>query len=74
MYMVRQMAKSLGLADRLVTSGERFGNPGSCSVGLTLAANGGSGRALLAGFGAGLAASAAWVELPPDCRRGVLEI
>ena len=74
MYMVRQMAKSLGLADRLVTSGERFGNPGSCSVGLTLAAHGGSGRALLAGFGAGLAASAAWVELPPDCRRGVLEI
>ena len=74
MYMVRQMAKTLGLAERLLTSGERYGNPGSCSVGLTLAANAGSGRALLAGFGAGLAAAAAEVEVPADCRRGVLEI
>ena len=73
MYMVRQMAKSLGLADRLLTSGERFANPGSCSVPLTLAANEGSGRVLLAGFGAGLAAAAASVLLPSDCRRGVRE-
>ena len=73
MYMVRQMAKTLGLADRLLTSGERFANPGSCSVPLTLSAHGGSGRALLAGFGAGLAASAASVLVPPDCRRGVCE-
>ena len=74
MYMVRQLARSLGFADRLLTSGERFANPGSCSVALTLAANGGHGTALLAGFGAGLAAAAASVRLPPDCRRGVLEI
>ena len=73
MYMVRQMARTLGLGDRLLTSGERFANPGSGSVPLTLAANGGEGRTLLAGFGAGLAASAADILLPPDCRRGVCE-
>ena len=74
MYMVRQMAKSLGLVERLQTSGERYGNPGSCSVPLTLAANGGTGSALLAGFGAGLAAAAACVDIPADCRRGTQEI
>ncbi len=74
MYMVRQLAKALGLEKRLLTSGERFANPGSCSVALTLAANAGSGRALLAGFGAGLAAAAACVEISPACRRGVVEL
>lgn len=74
MYMVRQLAKTLGLEDRLLTSGERFANPGSCSVALTLAANEGCGRALLAGFGAGLAASAAILEIPVGCRRGIVEI
>lgn len=74
MYMVRQLAKALGLEDRLLTSGERFANPGSCSVALTLAANAGTGRALLAGFGAGLAASAVCVDIPADCRRGVVEV
>lgn len=73
MYMVRQLAKSLGLEDRLLLSGDRFANPGSCSVALTLAANEGSGRTLLAGFGAGLAAAAACVDIPSDCRRGVVE-
>ena len=74
LYMVRQLAKTLGLADRLLTSGERYANPGSCSVALTLAAHGeAAGRALLAGFGAGLAASAACVAIPQTCRRGVVE-
>ena len=74
LYMVRQLAKTLGLADRLLTSGERYANPGSCSVALTLAAHGEAvGRALLAGFGAGLAASAACVAIPQTCRRGVVE-
>jgi len=73
MYMVRQLAKGLGLADRLLASGERFTNPGSCSVPLTLAANDGHGLAVLAGFGAGLAASAARVSIPATLRRGVLE-
>lgn len=74
LYMVRQLAKALGLADRLLTSGERYANPGSCSVALTLAAHGeAAGHALLAGFGAGLAASAACVAIPQTCRRGVVE-
>ena len=74
MYMVRQMAKTLGLADALLTSGERYANPGSCSVALTLAANPGcGGSVLLAGFGAGLAAAAAALDMPGTCRRGVLE-
>ena len=105
MYMVRQLAKSLGLSDQLLTSGEQYANPGSCSVPLTLAQSGEtpfppvcrSGEtplpqgmfhtgaaalvaaesrphALLAGFGAGLSAAAASVELSPTCERGVLEL
>ena len=73
MYMVRQLAKSLGLENQLRTSGERFANPGSCSVPLTLAATEGSGRALFAGFGAGLSAAAAFVDVPPTLRRSLVE-
>ena len=73
MYMVRQLAKTLGLEDQLRTSGERFANPGSCSVPLTLAATDGAGSALLAGFGAGLSAAAAFVTVPPTLRRSLVE-
>ena len=73
MYMVRQLAKSLGLEPQLRTSGERFANPGSCSVPLTLASTEGAGRALLAGFGAGLSAAAALVTIPPTLRRSLVE-
>ena len=73
MYMVRQLAKSLGLETRLRTSGERFANPGSCSVPLTLAATDGAGNALLAGFGAGLSAAAAFVDVPSTLRRSLVE-
>ncbi len=83
MYMVRQLAKALNLSDQLLTSGELYANPGSCSVPLTLAHTVGRGvppsrtpppLALLAGFGAGLSAAAAFVELSPTCERGVLEL
>ena len=85
MYMVRQLAKSLGLSDCLLTSGELYANPGSCSVPLTLASGHlvgrsprdrrmGAPRALLAGFGAGLSAAAASVEISPTCERGVVEL
>ena len=85
MYMVRQLAKSLNLSDQLLTSGEQYANPGSCSVPLTLASDHMAGRssrdsrtetprALLAGFGAGLSAAAAFVEISPTCERGVLEL
>ncbi len=83
MYMVRQLAKALNLSDQLLTSGELYANPGSCSVPLTLAFQTGAAalvaaeshpRTLLAGFGAGLSAAAAFVELSPTCERGVLEL
>ena len=82
MYMVRQLAKSLGLESRLLTSGPKFANPGSCSVPLTLAAGGfptdANGAAdmnvLLAAFGAGLSAAAALLPVSSAIRRGVVEI
>ena len=74
MYMVRQLARALGLEAELLTSGERFANPGSCSVPLTLAANEGRGRALLTGFGAGLAAAAACIEVPEGLRRALIAV
>lgn len=77
LYMVRQLAKSLKIAeDRLWISGDRYANPGSCSVPLTIAARTSEpppgARVLLAAFGAGLSAAAALVTLG-DCRRGIVE-
>ena len=82
MYMVRQLAVALGLDQRLLSSGPRFANPGSCSVPLTLAAGGVPDDAngvrsldvLLAAFGAGLSASAARLSLSSGMRRGIVEI
>jgi 3-oxoacyl-[acyl-carrier-protein] synthase-3 len=62
LYMVRRLAKTLGLEDRLLCDGSR-GNPGSASIPCVLARHGRPGRALLAGFGAGLSAAAATVRL-----------
>ena len=82
MYMVRQLAVSLGLEQHLLSSGPRYANPGSCSVPLTLASGAfpddSNGvrhfKTLLAAFGAGLSASAALVNLSSGIRRGVVEI
>lgn len=62
-YMVRQLAKSLGVEGKLLALDERMLNPGSCSVPMTIAANGRKGRTLIAGFGAGLSASAGIVRV-----------
>jgi 3-oxoacyl-[acyl-carrier-protein] synthase-3 len=66
MYMVRQLAESLGLKERMRGSGAKYANTGSCSAALTMAddldcipADGGRASVLLAGFGAGLSAAAA---------------
>ena len=75
LYMIRQLAASVGVPrERLLISGDRYGNPGSASVPMTLAdeGEGSSGSYLLAGFGAGLSASAAFVSIGPDCRRGIV--
>jgi 3-oxoacyl-[acyl-carrier-protein] synthase-3 len=79
MYMVRQLAKSLGLADRLLTSGEKYGNVGSASVPLTLASASmthrlAGERVLLAGFGAGLSAAAGFVRIAPDFKGDIVAI
>lgn len=71
MYMVRQLAKGLGLEDRLVTCGAEYANPGSSSVPLALALHARPGRALLAAFGAGLSASAATVRVAPNAAMGL---
>jgi len=51
-----------------------FGNPGSASVPITLAdeGEGSCGNYLLAGFGAGLSASAALVQVGASCRREIV--
>ena len=67
-YMVRQLAKGLGLAERLLTLDPALRNPGSCSVPLTLATNrdripSGGATVLIAGFGAGYSAAVGAVKV-----------
>jgi 3-oxoacyl-[acyl-carrier-protein] synthase III len=70
------LAKSVGLEDRLITSGEKYGNVGSSSIPLTISENALSlakgSRALIAGFGAGLSAAALKVEIGENFRGVVL--
>ena len=73
LYMVRQLAKSLGLADKLIAPDDaRFANPGSASIPATLALAAHPGTALIAGFGAGLSASAALVSLPDNFTAAII--
>ena len=77
-YMVRQLAKALGLEERTLISADRFGNLASASIPATIAANadafaGRDARLLVSGFGGGLAISAARIDLPADCRLSVVE-
>ena len=62
-YMVKRLAKTLKLEDKLLLASGDWANPGSASIAATLATCPRSGRALLAGFGAGFSASAAIVTL-----------
>lgn len=73
-YMIEQLAKKLKFpADTLWKSGDRYGNPSSASIPLTIAENapnwfkeGKSGYALLSGFGGGLSAGVCDVVLPQN--------
>ena len=74
-YMVRQLADSLELKDKLLTIPEELKNPGSCSVPLALAHNAAriaGSRVLVAGFGAGYSASAGIVRIAGDYEGKVL--
>ena len=63
-YMVRQLAKGIGAQDSLVTIDDALKNPGSCSIPMALSSAGRTGRALIAGFGAGYSAAAGVVRIP----------
>lgn len=64
LYMVRRLARELGLSDeKVVMSDGRWANPGGCSIPLLLAEAHRNGTALLAGFGAGLSAAALTVRV-----------
>lgn len=73
LYMVRRLAKSLGLSEKLVAPEGQFANPGSASVPATLALAGRPGRALIAAFGAGFSAAAASVSLPDSFSGRVID-
>ncbi len=73
MYMVRQLAKSLSLESKLATCGEKYANPGSCSIPLALASREICGRVLVSGFGAGLSASVGLVRVAEGAACGVAE-
>ncbi len=64
LYMVRQLAKTLGLSDKLLAPDAPFANPGSASIPATLALSARPGTALVAGFGAGFSAAAGIIALP----------
>ena len=70
-YMVRQLAKSVGIPDeRMLVSADRFGNLSSASIPVTLAAHADAVRGrnvLLAGFGGGLSVALGLVDIPADC-------
>ena len=70
-YMVRQLAKSVGIPDeRLLVSADRFGNLSSASIPVTLAAHAEAVRGrnvVLAGFGGGLSVALGLVGVPADC-------
>lgn len=71
-YMIRQLARSLGLTGKLLTIDEKLLNPGSCSVPMTLAYGARPGRALIAGFGAGYSAAAGIVRIAEDFKGIIL--
>ena len=66
-YMVRQLAKSVGISEeRLLVSADRFGNLSSASIPVTLAAHAEAvrgKRVLFAGFGGGLSVALGMVGI-----------
>lgn len=63
MSLVRELAKELGYQGRTAETGAIYGNSSSSTIPVALAAWGGAGETFLAGFGAGMAASAAKIRL-----------
>ena len=74
-YMVRQLAKSLGIDEaRTAISCDELGNLSSASVPATIARKGVRGPILFAGFGGGLSVSVGLIDLDDGCKLSVLEV
>ena len=74
-YMVRQLAKSLGIDEtRTAISCDELGNLSSASVPATIAWKGVRGPVLFAGFGGGLSVSIGLIDLDDGCKLSVFEV
>ena len=74
-YMVRQLAKSVGIDEaRTAISCDELGNLSSASVPATIAWLGVRGEILFAGFGGGLSVSLGLIALDDACKLSVLEV
>ena len=74
-YMVRQLAKSLGVPEaKTAVSCDVLGNLSSASVPVTIAWCGVRGQVLLSGFGGGLSVSIGTIEIDADCKLSVVEV
>ena len=74
-YMVRQLAKSVGIEEaKTAISCDALGNLSSASVPATIAWKGVRGPILFAGFGGGLSVSVGLIGLDDGCKLSVLEV
>ena len=74
-YMVRQLAKSVGIEEaRTAISCDELGNLSSASIPATIAWKGVRGSILFAGFGGGLSVSVGLISLDDGCKLSVLEV
>ena len=74
-YMVRQLAKSLGIAEeQTAISCDALGNLSSASVPATIAWKNVRGSVLFSGFGGGLSVSIGTIDVGADCKLSVVEV
>ena len=74
-YMVRQLAKSVGIDEaKTAISCDELGNLSSASVPATIAWKGVRGPVLIAGFGGGLSVSTGLIDIDAGCKLSVLEV
>ena len=74
-YMVRQLAKSLGVPEaKTAISCDVLGNLSSASVPATIAWKNVRGPILFSGFGGGLSVSIGTIDVGEDCKLSVVEV
>ena len=73
-YMIKQLAKTLKMPmEKLCISGDVVGNSASATVPVTIVWTQARGRVLLSGFGGGLSASVAMIEIDSNAKLKILE-